>query len=51
MKLYNLSGNLMLFNYDFTDTVGVEHLGYFWYDCDTVTVSGVMALPTETPEG
>ncbi|HHY81472.1 MAG TPA: hypothetical protein GX505_02205 [Clostridiales bacterium] len=41
-------GNIMLINYNYTDTSGVEHLGYFWYDCDNDIVSGVMALPTET---
>lgn len=36
-------GSSMLIHYIFVDTVGDEHSGYFWYDCDTGAISGLMS--------
>ena len=34
----------MLLRYHYTDTGGANHMGYFWYDCETGEVSGQMEL-------
>ena len=34
----------MLISYSFSDTEGTRHEGYFWYDCETGTVTGTLKL-------
>lgn len=37
-------GANMLIRYSFTDNAGAGHSGYFWYDCETVSVSAVLEI-------
>ena len=34
----------MLISYSFSDTDGTRHEGYFWYNCETGTVTGTLKL-------
>ena len=39
--------SVMLLHYAYADRQGEEHEGYFWYDCGSGEISGVMELPEE----
>lgn len=40
----------MLIRYAYWDEAGAEHAGYFWYSCESWSVSGVVELPAgKTP--
>lgn len=45
-------GDAMLIWYTFTgETDGLEHSGYFWFDCELVCISGLFELDAERYPG
>ena len=34
----------MLIYYDFEDSAGEDHTGYFWYNCETGAVKGILEM-------
>lgn len=43
--------SVMLIHYYFIDISGIDRSGYFWFDCDTNELTGVMELPVEIAIG
>ena len=41
---WGLDSESMLIYYSFSDKTGKRHEGYFWYNCETGTVSAILEL-------
>lgn len=44
---WSADSSSMLMFYSFTDEFGTKHEGYFWYNCETVSVSAVLEMEQE----
>lgn len=41
---WSMDGNSLLFYYSFVDAESILHEGYFWYNCKTGTIDGILEM-------